>query len=127
MSELDSISHWGGLQTVSTQEGEVRHVCENHARLYHLKESTQTHRAEPAVLINQPDNEPRPLGTSQIREAPSLDTLAAELEIPTLFLYSKELTTQDLLSMNYEQLSKQYGLTTDDYMKIKKFKNQMNK
>ena len=36
LQNLDPSKNWGGLQAVSTAEGEIRYVCDEHAKHYHL-------------------------------------------------------------------------------------------
>jgi hypothetical protein len=36
LKEMDPKSNWGGLQAVSTSDGQIRYVCPKHANHYHL-------------------------------------------------------------------------------------------
>jgi hypothetical protein len=53
---------------------------------------------------------------------PSLETLAVQLEMPKLLELADQLTPADLLKMNFNDLSEQYQMQPQDYMKLKKLK-----
>ena len=36
LQNLDPSKNWGGLQAVATKDGEIRYVCEEHVKHYHL-------------------------------------------------------------------------------------------
>lgn len=39
LKEMDPKSNWGGLQAVSTSDGQIRYVCPKHAQFYHLHQN----------------------------------------------------------------------------------------
>jgi len=114
--------------------------CDGIMESLQLKQQHPTQ--QPAVHVNlMPHNKPEVINCSPppptytqpmpavsgsaIKHLPSMESLAAELNIPKLFdLASAGIKTEDLLQMDFGESKKKYEISNEDYMKLKIYKKQ---
>jgi hypothetical protein len=85
----------------------------------HLMNQYQTHPAQHVTHIDS--IAPSPFNATQVPASKflSLESLAVELDIPKLMEAS---SLKDILAMDFKKLKEDLGLTSDEYIRIKKYK-----